>query len=1167
MGTPNDREDTVTDPLADDEGPLVVGGLPIRPGDRIGPYVFEREVGRGGMARILRATSPEGDTVALKVLRKSRFETGLARFRREFHALSRLDHPNIVNVHAYGDLHGHPYIAMEFVDGPDLHQVIRSFRSLEDGPRYKRVEQILVDLCRALAAIHRRGLVHRDLKPSNILLDKATGTCKLTDFGIVKDLQPGSTPDLSTTLVGTWAYASPEHIGGQPVDHRSDLYALGVILYAMLTGKRPFAADSMAGYLEAHRDRTPVPASQVRKSVPAHLDEICMRLLQKRPRDRFQSAQEILYRLEVDDDETTHDGAEAWVPTLVGHADVRGALEDAVAGLTSGRGGTVRLLGDEGTGKSRMLAHVAERARMLGLPLHHHQHHPDGSAFEVAVRIAREVARDVPPEKAEALRQIDMAWSEGSVLRGDNRYALYDALREGLLAATENAPRVILIDDLHAARPQELDVLRFLARSVAETHPLLLVVATRPGADPAPATWHQGMSVTDLELGPFTRDDVVEILRSLLGSGRPAETLGDRLMSETDGNPFFVVELIRSFMAQGLFVDDDGRWRLAVDPRELAEGHIEIPPGIRQLLRTRLDALSTGDRSLLEVLAIAGRPTDLDLLLAVVDEGEEMVLDRVDRLLASGLVRERRQDEQVELDVVHQQLTDLVVRDLPSARRTALHRGLAEALEEVVGDSPEVLGLVGAHLRHAGEAGAAYEALLGAARRQLERSLHDEALRLVEDAEEVDLSARADLGDAAYAKLRTDALAIRAAVLQHRGQWVDAARVYRDLIAHADDLDDRRAAVDARVGLSHALRRSLDADGALTAAQQALRAARTLHYRRGVAEALHALSGIAWSEGDMEQCEAHADEGLLITQGPTLASQRALLLMSRAAAQATRGHLGSAVTGTREAASLFGELRMLPLRVIALANLAELHTWQGESEAAWVHANEAVEIARHLGASLGQGAALRARGCAALDLGRYDDAHDDLLAARRITLRLGVEEEILASGVALVRLCMERSDCDGALTHGSEVLDMTRGRDPERYLPLLQALLARALARRNTSVAWTLVQAVEDALPTLPTPRGLQVQLALAWTWRALGDDAKATEHARALLANSAARSFRLLSLEARMLLAATTSGDEARKHRRLGAELAREYTASLPITTSEDVRRRPLFRYFDGPS
>ncbi|RME22214.1 MAG: serine/threonine protein kinase, partial [Deltaproteobacteria bacterium] len=233
---------------------IEMGGIVLRPGDVIDGYRYECPAGKGGMAWVLKARDPSGNPVALKVLKANRMRTGLARFRREFRALSRLDHENIIRVESWGDIHGHPYLAMEFVDGTDLHTAIREMNRRPGAERWPWVEDVLVQLCRALGHLSRRGLVHRDLKPSNVLITR-DGVCKLTDFGIVKDLDPNRDPFVSSTLVGTWAYASPEQIAGEEIDHRSDLYSLGIILYAMLTGRRPFAADNMKGYLEQHRTR------------------------------------------------------------------------------------------------------------------------------------------------------------------------------------------------------------------------------------------------------------------------------------------------------------------------------------------------------------------------------------------------------------------------------------------------------------------------------------------------------------------------------------------------------------------------------------------------------------------------------------------------------------------------------------------------------------------------------------------------------------------------------------------------------------------------------------------------------------------------------------------------------------------------------------------------
>ena len=175
---------------------IVMGGITLRPGDTIGPYRYQRPLGRGGMSHVIVGRDPGGVDVALKILKANRFRTGLARFRREFRALARLKHPNVIRVESYGDIHGHPYIAMECVEGTDLYQEIRGLPRTDLPKRWARVEEVLIDLCRALAYIHQRGLIHRDLKPSNVLIN-TDGVCKLTDFGIVKELDPETDVQLS----------------------------------------------------------------------------------------------------------------------------------------------------------------------------------------------------------------------------------------------------------------------------------------------------------------------------------------------------------------------------------------------------------------------------------------------------------------------------------------------------------------------------------------------------------------------------------------------------------------------------------------------------------------------------------------------------------------------------------------------------------------------------------------------------------------------------------------------------------------------------------------------------------------------------------------------------------------------------------------------------------
>ncbi len=1153
------------------EEPLEMGGLILKPGARIGSYVFMREIGSGGMARVLLAKDPGGELVALKVLRKSRFKTGLVRFRREFRALTRINHPNVIRVESYGDLHGHPFIAMEYVEGPDLHSLIRSFRGWEPQKRWRRVEEILVDLCRALAAIHRRGLVHRDLKPSNVLITKDRA-CKLTDFGIVKDLDPSHDPHLSTTLVGTWAYASPEQITGNPIDHRSDLYSLGVILFAMLTGKRPFVANDMAGYLALHRDR-PAPAPRdVNRKIPEHLDEITRRLLQKAPRDRYQSAQEILYRLEAEERVPLPSAADGWEPPLVGRDLELEAITNAVAALTDRRGGVLVMEGDDGAGKSRLLDFAVDRARMLGIPFHRDEFRKEVPVFQALTRIVREVLKemtDAPP----ALEQDLAAYSKGETLRGDARYALYDAAREALQLSLEELPRLMVLDDLHLANPREIHLLAFLVRNLVDKAklPLLVIGTLRPKASPAADALASGEDLgfepQELIVGALSREDLATIIFGLVGDSLGARLLAQRLHNETEGNAYFVSEFLRGLLAnKTISPEPDGTHVLTVEPDEIATGHLEIPLGVRQMMKARLDAVRKEDRRVLEVLAVGGREVDLDVLLDVLDVDEEDALDSLDRLLATGIIRERRAAEVVLHAVTHAKFADVVYRDLNPERRAWLHRKMAAALELHYAQNPAALEVVGEHYRRAGDAGRAYRYLVAAAKRLSDRSLIQEAWDLTEKAGTLEDSAMADLPAEDFRSFRRDNLTVRAQVHYNRAEWIDAEKTYRAVLNLAEEDADPRSACEARLRLATVLRRRGKQEDSASFAEQALEASRRLHYREGVAEALHCMAALAWSNGNLDECERMANEGLLVAQGPQLADRRAALLLALTAAQATRGHLAAATSGLSEAEGIFRELRMKRPRCLALANIAELLTWQGEPLQARQRAHVAVDLSRELDYKLGRTAASRAMAVAALDLGLYDEARRGLFVALDLAREIGLPEEILACQVAMTQLYLEIKKPEKALEAGGRALDVVAKRDPERYHPVLQAHMARAYATSDRAKAIALAEQATAQLAEIPVPRRTQVQLALASAWLVLGERDKARSTARTVLQTAGSRGFRLISLEARALMAHLTQEEEAQTHRAVGQELARDFTSGLAPDMALSFQRRPFLRYLEDP-
>ncbi len=290
--------------------------MALTSGTKLGPYEIVAPVGAGGMGEVYRARDVRLDRiVAVKVLASHLSSSPELRQRmeREARAISSLNHPHICHLYDIGSQDGADYLVMEFLEGETLAERLR-----KGGLPLNEVLKIGISVAEALAVAHRQGIVHRDLKPGNIMLTK--GGAKLMDFGLAKSAGAGvssgatSAPLLSAartmsqaspvsplttagTMVGTIQYMSPEQIEGKDADARSDLFALGAVLYEMVTGARPFEGKSQISVASAILDKEPEPISVVQPLTPPSLEHIVTACLAKNPEDRFQTAQDVVLQL------------------------------------------------------------------------------------------------------------------------------------------------------------------------------------------------------------------------------------------------------------------------------------------------------------------------------------------------------------------------------------------------------------------------------------------------------------------------------------------------------------------------------------------------------------------------------------------------------------------------------------------------------------------------------------------------------------------------------------------------------------------------------------------------------------------------------------------------------------------------------------------------------
>jgi eukaryotic-like serine/threonine-protein kinase len=271
----------------------------ISTGTDFGPrYHVESLLGSGGMGKVYKARDRELDrTVAIKVLRPDLMTDPMAlqRFKHELLLASSISHPNILRIHDLGEYNGIKFISMAYVDGGDLTQLMRK----EGRLPLERVLSIMRQLSAALAAAHGVNVVHRDLKPQNILLDRDEHVY-VSDFGIAKTLESDRTSVTRTgAVLGTPLYMSPEQVEGKPVDHRSDIYTLGLIFYEMLTGILPFSGDSTFQLMYQRVHQQPKRPELVIPELPSYLSRICLKCLEKEPAQRYQNAGEILADLDL----------------------------------------------------------------------------------------------------------------------------------------------------------------------------------------------------------------------------------------------------------------------------------------------------------------------------------------------------------------------------------------------------------------------------------------------------------------------------------------------------------------------------------------------------------------------------------------------------------------------------------------------------------------------------------------------------------------------------------------------------------------------------------------------------------------------------------------------------------------------------------------------------
>jgi serine/threonine protein kinase/tetratricopeptide (TPR) repeat protein len=610
-------------------------------------------------------------------------------------------------------------------------------------------------LCAALAFLHGEGLVHRDLKPGNVLV-RPDGTPVLVDFGLAGRFEGRVSREelveIEGSSGGTLAYMAPEQGRGELVDARADLYSLGCILYELVTGRVPFLAGSAAQLLRQHFESPPIPPSQLVDAVPPGLEALILRLLAKRPQDRLGHAGAVAAALEALGVEAraSSDDPQPRVylyrPGFVDRDRPFAELREHLVRLECGAGGLVLVGGESGIGKTRLLMELARqrrRAQVLaggvdaGAPL---------QALRRPLQAIADRCRERGLEETERLlgRRGKLLCLHEPALRGlpgqdahpepaelapeAARLRLLAALTETFAALAEDRPVLLLLDDLHWADDLTLGWLELLLQTRRlERTALLVVGAYRTEEIGAPL--QRLLDAPDafrIDLGRLEEPAVGAMAGEMMGQPAPPEPFVRFLSRQSDGNPFFVAELLRTAVAEGLLCQDSaGRWQIAAG--QASYEALPLPRSLRQLVARRLDGLSDAARHLAEIAAVLGREMDEELLLAVARRRGTEAMEAIQRLLARQVLEPA---DGARLRFVHDQIRDVAYGRIVEGCRQRLHRAAAEALEPRAAEGQADAGVLGSHWEKAGEAARAGQWYLAAARHARDRYSPAEAERL-----------------------------------------------------------------------------------------------------------------------------------------------------------------------------------------------------------------------------------------------------------------------------------------------------------------------------------------------------------------------------------------------------------------------------------------------------
>ncbi len=647
-------------------------------------YQVVKELGSGAMGQVSLALDVEnGDLVAVKRLHEVIALQGGARLRREFKALERIQHENVVKVLGYGDDRGVPFLVLEYVRGEDLTQFVAQ------QPGFERIVQVFMGVARGLAAVHAQGIVHRDLKPDNIRVTPE-GEAKLMDFGLAKSLEGTVAITRAGAVVGTVLYMAPEQCRGAQLDYRADLYALGAVMYWALAGRPPFVGEGLAQVIMQHMQAQPTPLRQHNPAVPVALEALVMKLLEKDPAARPGSALNVHDALSnLGSQPVASQAAQNQAPRadalliapLIGRDQEFNQLlpllnePELVYGVYA-------VTGDIGSGKTRLIKALADRARISGVRFAYGEAVADDpTPFGAISRLISNLGRYHPnlvdqlPDsvRAELAR---IASNLGHVPASDPnvppdvaRLRLFEAFT--LLLERASQVTVLVLENLHWADESTLALLAHATRAAQQPR---LILSYRIEDLPEGQTHLKGIArpSTVVNLQPMQDDAMRDLLRAWLDFDLDIG-LEVELISHAAGNPWVLEERLKAMLEAGALQRSGGAYIWS-------RSRGGLPESLNDLLAHRLEALQPHALEFARAASVLGRAWHFEDVRSILEWSDDQALDSLEGLVRARLIQEIPGSNGEGFRFTHPLYSEMLLESIIMLKRRRMHRRAAQLL-------------------------------------------------------------------------------------------------------------------------------------------------------------------------------------------------------------------------------------------------------------------------------------------------------------------------------------------------------------------------------------------------------------------------------------------------------------------------------------------------------